>query len=236
MEPLYRNLLAALWVVVYVNIVVGGSDLCVKRNWLPSKVTRKIIHVAGASWIIFWPIFDPSHWTWQLNIVVPFMYSIVLFTKGLIIRDPNDADVRSMTRTGNPSELLAGPLLFSTIMCIVGIKLFMTEEAIVIMGCLGFGDGLAPLVGTYYPWGYYRTYPFSPTDRKTVSGSIAFAIAAVVGICLMRQIIMGDFTPFFGWTKTVQISILAAVVEGLTGWLDNPAICAVVYSTLKYTS
>jgi hypothetical protein len=91
---------------------------------LPVKISRKIIHVAAGSWIIFWPLFSTEHWTWKLNILVPAIDSVQLFVKGAIIQDPNDVDVKTMTRTGNPTELIYGPLFFTIIMNIVVIFLF----------------------------------------------------------------------------------------------------------------
>ena len=90
-NPLHQNLLAGLATVFYVKAVVGFCDLCVSRKLLAPKISRKLIHIAAGSWIIFWPCFDVSHWTWKLNVLVPAVYTIQLFVKGAILRNPNTA-------------------------------------------------------------------------------------------------------------------------------------------------
>lgn len=99
-NPLHQNLLGALATVVYVKAVIGSCDFLVSRKWLASKISRKIVHMAAGSWILFWPLFDTSHVTWKLNITVPAVYTVQLFVKGAILRDPNDAEVKTLTRHG----------------------------------------------------------------------------------------------------------------------------------------
>ena len=182
MKPSHQNIAAAVLTVIYVKIVVGGCDVAVSKKLLPSKITRKIVHIAAASWLLFWPLFDVNHITWMSNICVPAVYTLTLLYKGLTLkRNTLDTDVKTMTRTGNPKELLLGPIHFTVTMCICGIWFFRQEEAIIIMSCLGFGDGIAPLFGQYFPYGKYPTYPFGMNDKKTLSGSLAFFIGSICG-------------------------------------------------------
>ena len=89
--------------------------------------SRKVVHVAAGSWLLFWNLFDESHWTWMLNIFVPAAFTFTLTLKGAIIQDKNDPDVRTMSRTGEPYELLLGPLFFTIVMDVVGIYFFRTK-------------------------------------------------------------------------------------------------------------
>jgi dolichol kinase len=231
MEPLHQNLLGALAMVVYIKTVIGVCDIAVSQCWLSVKITRKIIHVAAGSWIIFWPLFSTEHWTWKLNILVPAIYSVQLFVKGAIIQDPNDIDVKTMTRTGNPTELIYGPLFFTIIMNIVGIWCFQKEEGIVIMACLGFGDGMAPLAGGFFPFGKYPTYPFGPKDQKTLSGSLGFFVSSIVGFYLLRSILM-DGSWDFG--MILRVASITSVAEGITGAYDNIFIALTAYAATQY--
>jgi dolichol kinase len=187
---------------------------------------------AGA-WIIFWPLFEREHWTWRLNVMVPAIYTVQLFVKGLIIRDPNDIDVQTMTRTGNPAELLNGPIFFSSIMTVVGLSFFRQTMGVVIMSCLGFGDGVAPLLGYYLPFGYYPTFPFGPNDRKTVSGSLGFFVASVIGYYLMKFVVDVDYDHAHSFSNgggeddfkmILQVAAITAITEGICGPFDNPCI------------
>jgi dolichol kinase len=152
MEPHYQNMLACLATLVYVKVVVGVCEMGVTRGWLASDLSRKIVHVAAGSWCLFWPFFTTAHWTWQLNVAIPTVYSIQLTVKGLLQQDPNDPDVKTMSRSGRPIELCQGPLLFTLVMIYCGLYQFRTDLGIYIMAALGYGDGIAPLVGKRYPY------------------------------------------------------------------------------------
>jgi dolichol kinase len=231
-EPFYQNIAASVATIIYVKVVIGTCDILVSQKVLAPRISRKSVHLAAGSWIIFWPLFTTQHWTWRLNIIVPAVYTIQLFVKGFIIRDPNDVDVQTMTRAGDPKELLNGPIFFTMLMSIVGLYLFRQKMGVVIMSCLGFGDGIAPLAGYYFPFGYYRTWPFGPNDRKTLSGSISFVIASIIGYHLMKFVILGDIDGSDDFNMMLQVASLAAITEGLCGPYDNP--CIALSAALAY--
>jgi len=198
---------------------------------------------------------DGDDWSWRLNITVPVIYSITLLYKGLFLSRSTstsasaaatssitttttttkppivDPDVQSMTRTGDPRELLNGPLVFTIVMCVVGgvRRLFRTHGACIVMSCLGWGDGVAPLVGYYYPYGQYLTWPFhAPTSSssssdnnkdtstdsnnyKTVSGSIAFWLSSIIGYYILASVAL--LTPFEDVSATSSTTTAAAAAE-----------------------
>jgi phytol kinase len=199
--------------------------------------------MAAGAWVMWWPLFHDGHWTWRLNILVPAVYTVQLLVKGLILQDPNDTDVLTMTRTGNPRELLNGPILFTAIMMGVGLWLFRQRLGVVVMACLGFGDGVAPLMGYYLPIGSYPTWPFGLNDRKTLSGSMGFVMASIVGYYLMKFVIVKDDDTSWSnknntndddWAMIVQVSTVAAITEGLCGAFDNPCIALSILLTYYY--
>ncbi len=239
LDPLQQNVLAALSTVVYVKAVVGSCDFAVSHQILSPKVSRKCIHIAAGSLCLFWPFFDTSHWTWKLNVLVPAIYTVQLFVKGAILKDPNDQDVKTMTRTGSPTELLNGPIMFTIISVYAGLYLFRSQLAIVILSCLGYGDGIAPLVGYYFPCGtHYPTFPFGPNDKKTLMGSLGFFGASLVGYKILNFLILEENREFTGdeeWKMVATVAALMAAVEGLCGAFDNPSVAigsALVYSYL----
>ncbi|KAG7366682.1 WD40-repeat-containing domain protein [Nitzschia inconspicua] len=220
-DPRTQNILAGLVTVVYVKVVVGLCDYAVSHGILAPRISRKCIHIAAGAWIIWWPFFHPDHWTWRLNVLVPAVYTIQLFVKGFIIQNPNDTDVQTMTRTGNPKELLNGPILFTVIMTLVGLFQFRQKMGVVIMTCLGFGDGIAPLMGYYFPFGSYPTWPFGANDRKTLSGSMGFVVGSVAGYFLTKFVIAQDEGAMAKhdvdddneWEMILQIATVAAIKD-----------------------
>jgi phytol kinase len=226
-DPRTQNLVAGAATVVYVLAVIAGCDWAVSRNVISSKVSRKIVHIMAGSWILFWPYFSTEHWTWRLNILVPFSKTLELAVKGLILRDPDDPDVRTLTRTGNPTELLFGPIYFTITMCWAGLYLFRQELALLIFACLGFGDGVAPLLGRYFPMGSYPTFPFGAKDRKTLSGSFGFAVASLLGYAIFASsgIVVEDTSSSgkneIDWSRVMSVVAMATVTEGISGQFDN---------------
>ena len=236
-DPLHQNVHAALFTVVYVKAVVGFCDFAVSRQILAPKISRKCIHICAGCLIIFWPLFNTDHWTWKLNVLVPAIYTVQLFVKGAILKDPNDQDVKTMTRTGSPAELLNGPIMFTIISTYIGIYLYRTQLGVVIISCLGFGDGIAPLLGYYFPCGtHYPTFPFGPNDKKTLTGSLGFFCASLVGYSLLNFLILDENREFDGEEELKMITTVAALmaaIEGLCGAYDNPCVAigaALVYS------
>ena len=128
LSPLWNNIGCALLTVIYVKTVMETASQL--RNHMHTKPQdcRKFIHVCAGCWIVFWPLFDVGHWSWRLNVLVPTVMSLKLFYKGFILADPNDVDVRIMSRSSSPSELLYGPLHFGLFMIWLGITKFMTTE------------------------------------------------------------------------------------------------------------
>ena len=96
------------------------------------------------------------------------------------------------------------------------------------MACLGYGDGIAPLVGYYFPCGtQYPTFPFGPNDKKTLTGSLGFFVASVMGYKLLNSLILEehrDFKEDDEWKMIATVAGIVAVAEGLCGPYDNPCI------------
>jgi len=224
-DPLHQNLLAMTATILYVASVVHTCDRLVAAEVASPRITRKMVHVAAGSWILFWPMFDERHGSWRLNVVVPAVYTVVLLAQGIWIRDATDPTVQSMTRTGDPTELLYGPVWFTVVMVIVGLFAFETPMAVLLMSCLGWGDGIAPLVGYYFPWGTYVT---GDGGLKTLSGTLGFVASSMLGYTIMKSLVLGD-SPSPEIVEVWPIVVLAAVTEGVTGKFDNICIPIVVY-------
>lgn len=180
---------------------------------------------------MFWPLFTDDHPSWRFNILVPVVFAIQLVVKGAIIKDRDDPDVRAMSRTGEPSELLYGPLHFCLVMNVLGIMSFRTQESLLSMSCLGFGDGIAPLVGTTFPFGRIPTYPFGADDKKTLSGTVAFFVASICGYYLMQFAVPGENVSL---NSLAQVAAIGAATEAITGKYDNLLVCTATYFYAKY--
>jgi len=78
--PLWNNIICSLLTVVYVK-AVQTIAANIRDQLRCAYESRKFVHVGAACWILFWPLFDVSHWSWRLNILVPSVMSMKLFYK-----------------------------------------------------------------------------------------------------------------------------------------------------------
>jgi dolichol kinase len=153
-----------------------------------------------------------------------------IFTQGAILRDANDEDVRTMSRSSSPSELLYGPLQFTIVMNWLGLFHFMSEEAAIIMAALGMGDGIAPLVGKYYGKHWYRM-PLS--SKKTLEGSIGGVFLGTIGGVYFFSYMLG--IPVLTLQAILTLATIAMVVEGTSfNNCDNILLPVAMLYSLKY--
>jgi phytol kinase len=199
-KPLYTNIAGAVTTLIYIKTVIAACDFLVRRALLAPSDSRKVVHICAGSWLLFWPLFDDAHWSWRLNIFVPFAFTCTLFLKGAIIRDPDDADVRTMSRTGAPFELLLGPLFFTVAMDVVGLRFFRTQVGALMMGALGIGDGLAALVGSR------GTHRYQLLGRsKTLEGSAAVFVGTLLGSAFFLRAIGLPAVPLLGYVLACSL-------------------------------
>lgn len=222
MNPIIQNLLATLIGLVYVFSVVGIMDFAVKKGF-PQDISRKIVHIAAGSWLIFWPLYDLTHWSRYLNIAPAFIWTLLLLIKGFTAK-PDDKAVKTMTRTGDRRELLKGPLYFTLVMNLMGTLFLYSPVALTSMGFLGWGDGLAPVFGNRF-----GKLKFNFLSEKSVEGSITFLIFGLLASIL--------FNYFFFLRVDLMLLLICAglttLVEALSPKdMDNiliPLACIVFY-------
>mmetsp|Transcript_21333 Transcript_21333/g.31366 ORF Transcript_21333/g.31366 Transcript_21333/m.31366 type:complete len:220 (+) Transcript_21333:279-938(+) len=192
--------------------------------------SRKFVHMGAACWILFWPLFDVVHWSWRLNILVPAVMSIKLFYKGAILKDPDDIDVRTMSRSSAPSELLYGPLQFTIFMMYVGTQLFMTLEGAILVAALGIGDGVAPIIGKYYGNISYR---LPLCGRKSIEGSFFGVFLGTIGGILLFTYALGLRTVSYqGIAACAAIATLAEA--SALEYCDNIWVPVVLHFSLTH--
>ena len=211
MTPLLQNILVTLLGLIYVFSVVGVMDFAVRRGF-SQDLSRKIVHIAAGSWLIFWPLYDVSHWSKYLNITPAFIWTILLLLKGFTA-GPSDKAVQTMTRTGDKRELLRGPLYFTLVMNIMGTIFFYTPVAVTAMSFLGWGDGLAPVFGNRF--GKHR---FHILSWKSIEGSLAFIFFGFFIAALLNLLFFGSVNLAF----LALCAIFATAIEAASPKdLDN---------------
>lgn len=144
-------------------------DALAANGMLEQKLSRKIIHMGtGPLFVLCWPFFSPQPTARYFAALVPLAITLQFIGIGVgWIKDP-DA-VQAMTRTGNPKEILKGPLFYGLVFVVCTIGFWRTSPVgmLALMMMCG-GDGLADIVGRRL--GVHKL-PFSP--EKSWAGSAA---------------------------------------------------------------
>lgn len=83
LSPMYTNIVSALVTILYVKTILEIAAYVRSRSTSIMGVewSRKFVHFAACSYVLFWPLFDASHWGWRLNVTVPVVMSLRLLYK-----------------------------------------------------------------------------------------------------------------------------------------------------------
>jgi phytol kinase len=172
--PLFQTLLwhdaiAALITLILALLWLRIMDAIAHRGWLEPKLSRKIIHIGtGPLFVLCWPLFSGNFSARYFAALVPLSITVQFIAIGLgWFQDP--AAVKAMTRTGNPREILRGPLFYGLVFVVCTIFFWRNSPVgIVALMMMCGGDGLADIVGRR--WGD-RKLPLS--SDKSWAGSAA---------------------------------------------------------------
>jgi dolichol kinase len=228
MHPLYNNILVGATTLVYVQALIKTCDFLVRNNIVEPKLSRKLVHVGATFYMAPWPYYDTSHWSWTLAMLVPVAFTVILIVKGAIIKDRNDPDVRAMSRTGDPAELVKGPLYYVLSMSLLGLLFFRTRVAVLSGAVLGFGDGFAQYFGERWGTVKYKTYG----RTKSYVGSIAMFATSILGGILLHTLIIGVPSSYVT-TVLVIASLVSTVTEAFSpSDFDNFTVPAAAFIVL----
>ena len=192
-------------------------DALAHRELIEQKLSRKLIHIGtGPLFVLCWNLFSAQPYARWLAALVPLAITAQFALVGLgLMKD--DAAVKAMTRSGDPREILRGPLYYG-IVFVVCTLIFWRHSPIGILALMLMcgGDGLADVVGRR--WGHAKL-PFNP--GKSWAGSAAMFVGGLVfafGFVALFNT-LGNFQPALDLTRTVGvitvIALVATVVEAL---------------------
>ena len=159
-----------------------AMDFIAHRGWMESKLSRKVIHIGtGPLFVLCWLLFRDTPDARWLAALVPFAVTVQFALIGFgVIKD--EASVKAMSRTGDPKEILRGPLFYG-IMFVVLTILFWKDlpTGIVALMMLCGGDGIADMIGRRIK---------SPKLSWSLEKSIAGSIGVFVGGWILSALVM----------------------------------------------
>ena len=203
----WHNVFVAFLTFVYVFSVPPLMDYLVTRHNLSRDISRKITHICAGSVIIFLPLFHDGHWSQYLNVSVYVVWALLFLQKGFFAADDDQA-IKTMTRTGDKRELLRGTFYFVIVGIICGTVYYKQLPGVLAMAVLGWGDGLAPIVGMKLGKMKYKVL-----SEKTFEGSLAFFAGSVLAGMFFVWLIIPEA---FDLSTILIIALAATIVEGLS--------------------
>jgi phytol kinase len=190
-------------------------DFIAHRGWLESKLSRKVIHIGtGPLFVLCWLMFRDSPEARWLAALVPFAITAQFALVGFgVLKDR--AAVQAMSRTGDPKEILRGPLFYG-IMFVVLTILYWKDSPIGIVALMMMcgGDGIADVIGRRVP---SAKLPWS--GEKSVAGTLSVLAGGwvmsfvVLWIYVAAGIFPGGITDYL--LPITWVALAATAVESL---------------------
>lgn len=223
-----------IWIAVALTFVIAlvwlrVMDFIASRGWISSSLSRKIIHIGtGPIFVLCWLFYPDLPIARYLAALVPLGITVQFLLVGLgVIKD--QASVDAMSRTGEKSEILRGPLFYGIAFVVITIWFWKDSPiGIVALMILCGGDGLADVIGNSIT---SKSLPWS--SRKTIAGTLAVLIGGfltafvVISIFFVSRVFTGSLLSYV--LPIFVISLASAIVESLPFTdIDNitiPVIC-----------
>jgi len=212
-----QDIVIVVLTILAIQVFIMINDLIKSKELLSTTVTRKFIHIVAAPIYIFmWALYSGDSSSRYISLIVPGLFAVqfVLIGLGIIKNEPF---VATMSRSGDPRELLRGTLYYAIMMMVAAIFFFISlplgddqsPVAVVAIMALAFGDGFADIVGR--TMGKMKFKVFS---EKSVPGTLAMLIASLVGSFLGLALFGFDLGEFA--VITIVACIVATIVEAVS--------------------
>jgi len=164
MNPFLALLLTFIAAIAWLRLM----DFAAHRGWIESRLSRKIIHIGtGPIFVLCWLLFPGEWYDRYLAALVPGLITIQFALIGLgVVKD--EASVKAMSRSGDPKEILLGPLYYGIMFVLMTVIFWKNSPVgIVALMMLCGGDGIADLVGRYF-----KSPKLFHSPAKSVAGSL----------------------------------------------------------------
>ncbi len=204
MNPLLQNILGIIVSFIYVFAVIFLAGFLERFG---KEASRKTVHILVANWWLIAMIFFTS------PLWAAFVPACFVLLNGLSYRFNLFS---AMERGEGRGDL--GTVYYAISLLILALFSFSPYGSPIIGGLgilvMGYGDGLAAVIGKKYPLGPYRL----GGNQKSLSGSLTMFLSSFLVSFL--------FLSLTGQSRTLvpalALSVIATVLEAMTPWgLDN---------------
>ena len=219
------DIIAMVIAIVILFALVQLNALMQKKGVVSQIITRKFVHIfAGPIFVITWMLFSGEIISHYIAVIVPLLFVLQFLAIGTGAMK-NESFVASMSRSGDPKELLGGTLYYSIVMVLMTFFWFYVPStgisnanptALLIIGCVSGGDGLADIIGRKF--GGEKKFGIKGSE-KTIIGSIGMLVGSILVssiLVLIFSLEVPNFDIFILFLPIIVVSIVATVVEALS--------------------
>jgi phytol kinase len=202
---------------------VVGSRLLIRlfqeletRGAIDQMLSRKLVHtLAGPLFVACWPLFSAAPAARVAAAAVPALNAARLVLAGTGVTKDERA-VRAMTRTGDPAELLRGPLYYTLVLAAITAAFWRASPVgLIVAAMMCGGDGLADVVGRRAGRG--NPLPWNPSKSWAGSAAMFVGGAGMAAALLALYCRLGYLHLAAGPTAAAVLAVaaLATGVESL---------------------
>ena len=219
------DLIAMVISVAILLALVQINGLMQKKGVVSQIITRKLVHIlAGPIFVVTWMLYSGGVISHYIAAIVPLLFILQFVAIGTGVMK-NESFVNSMSRSGDPRELLEGTLYYAIVMLLMTFFWFYVSStgienanptALLIIGCVSGGDGLADIIGRKF--GGEKKFGIRGSE-KTIIGSIGMLVGSIL-VTSILVLIFSLEAPHINIVTLILpiivVSIVATVVEALS--------------------
>ena len=219
------DLIATVIAIVILLALVQINAFMQKKGKVSQIITRKFVHIfAGPVFVVMWMLFSGEIISHYVALIVPLLFVLQFLAIGTGVMK-NESFVASMSRSGDPKELLGGTLYYAVVMVLMTLFWFYVPStgisnanptALLIIGCISGGDGLADIIGRKF--GGDKKFGIKGSE-KTIIGSIGMLVGSIL-VSSILVLIFSLEAPNINIVTLILpiivVSIVATVVEALS--------------------
>jgi dolichol kinase len=199
--------------------------------------TRKGVHITAGCYIFFWLMASDLGRARYIAMIPAALTAVVFLLIGLRVI-PGGFMVKSMSRTGEPFDLIKGTMIYAIVMTLICVFIWRDNPwGLVIIMTIAWGDGIAPIVGRFFGIRKYKTIG---GGEKTIGGSIgmfifsvafSYLIVYIFGMVLNGQNWLWDYPAWpWLWGKILILVAIGTIAEGLSPTdIDNLMVPIVMF-------
>ncbi len=218
------DLVATVISIVILLAIVQINAFLQKKGKVSQIITRKLVHIlAGPVFVVTWMLFSGEIVSHYVAAIVPLLFVLQFLTIGMgIIK--SESFVASMSRSGDPQELLQGTLYYAIVMVLMTWFWFYVPStgisnanptALLIIGCVSGGDGLADIIGRKFGGKKIGI----KGSEKTYIGSIGMLVGSILVssiLVLIFSLEVPQFDILILILPIIVVSIVATIVEAVS--------------------